>query len=172
MLDVHFNTKQMLFNKSLKNKIQTYVLLIPKSTLFNEYTKQMQQADNKLYQWKLQRRAVYEVTQKIQHSAVTVTASQSLNWMEWKSTSVAAAKASTQKQSQANWVSEEAIKQHYEKKFCIHYEVSEHFRNNCLYHSAQQLTTSTIIANTTTITASELTTYELDIKKVNDSEKE
>ena len=74
MLDVHFDTKQILFNKSLKNEIWTYVLLVSRSILFDEYIKQVQQTDNELYQWKLQRRAVYEGTQKIQHSAVTVTA--------------------------------------------------------------------------------------------------
>ena len=77
MSDVHFGTKQMLFNKNLKNKIWTYILLVSKSTSFNEYTKQMQQADNELYQWKFQRRVVHEGTQKTQHSAVTVTAPQS-----------------------------------------------------------------------------------------------
>ena len=50
MSDIYFGTKQMLFNRNLKNEIQTYILLILKSTLFNEYTKQMQQTDNKLYQ--------------------------------------------------------------------------------------------------------------------------
>ena len=49
MFNVHFDIKQILFNKDLKNEIQTHVLLISKSILFNEYTKQMQQADNELY---------------------------------------------------------------------------------------------------------------------------
>ena len=49
MSDVHFSTKQILFNRDLKNEIQIYVLLILKSTSFNEYTKQMQQADDELY---------------------------------------------------------------------------------------------------------------------------
>ena len=48
--DIHFGTKQMLFNRGLKNEIWIYVLLISRSTLFNEYIKQMQQADNELYQ--------------------------------------------------------------------------------------------------------------------------
>ena len=47
--DVHLGTKHILFNRNLKNEIQTYILLILKSTLFNEYVKQMQQADDKLY---------------------------------------------------------------------------------------------------------------------------
>ena len=49
MSDVHFNIKQMLFNRDLKNKIQTHILLVLRNTLFNEYTKQMQQTDDKLY---------------------------------------------------------------------------------------------------------------------------
>ena len=49
MSDIHFDIKQILFNKNLKNEIQIYILLISKSTLFNEYTKQMQQTDNELY---------------------------------------------------------------------------------------------------------------------------
>ena len=53
MSDVHFDMKQMLFNRDLKNEIQTHVLLVSRSTLFDEYTKQMQQTDNELYQWKL-----------------------------------------------------------------------------------------------------------------------
>ena len=65
MPDVHFDTKWILFNKGLKNEIWTYVLLVLKNTLFNEYTKQMQQTDNELYQWNLQRKAVYEGIQKI-----------------------------------------------------------------------------------------------------------
>ena len=136
MSDVHFNTKQILFNRNLKNEIQTYILLVPRSILFDEYAKQVQQTDNKLYQWKLQRRAVYGVTQKIQHSAVTVTTSQSSDQMEWEPTSVTAARVSTWKQPWANWVSEEAIKQCCEKKLCIHCGVSEHFKSNCSYCSA------------------------------------
>ena len=50
MLDIHFGTKQILFNRDLKNEIQTHILLILKSILFNEYIKQMQQTDNELYQ--------------------------------------------------------------------------------------------------------------------------
>ena len=50
MSDVHFDTKWMLFNRNLKNEIQTHILLILKSISFNKYIKQMQQADNKLYQ--------------------------------------------------------------------------------------------------------------------------
>ena len=53
MPDVHFSTKWMLFNRGLKDEIQTHILLIPKSTPFNKYIKQVQQADNELYQWKL-----------------------------------------------------------------------------------------------------------------------
>ena len=49
MLDVHLGTKQMLFNRDLKDEIWTYVLLISKSILFDEYAKQMQQADDELY---------------------------------------------------------------------------------------------------------------------------
>ena len=49
MSDIHFGMKQILFNRDLKNEIQTHVLLISKSTLFDEYTKQVQQADNELY---------------------------------------------------------------------------------------------------------------------------
>ena len=169
--DVHLDMKWMLFNKDLKNEIQIHVLLVLRSISFNEYTKQMQQTDNELYQWKFQRRAVYEKTQKTQHSAVTVTAPQSSDWIKWEFTSVAAAKANTWKQSQINLVSEEAIKQYCKKKLCIHYETSEHFKNNCLYYSAQQPTTSTIIVNTTT-TVSETVIYESDVMKVNNSEKE
>ena len=40
----------MLFNRDLKNEIQIHVLLVLKSISFDEYTKQMQQADNELYQ--------------------------------------------------------------------------------------------------------------------------
>ena len=40
-------------------------------------------------------KTVYKITQKTQHSAVTVTASQFSDQMEWELTSVAAAKAST-----------------------------------------------------------------------------
>ena len=65
MSDIHFGMKQMLFNRDLKNEIQTHILLVLKSTSFDEYTKQMQQTDNKLYQWKLQRKAVHKETQKI-----------------------------------------------------------------------------------------------------------
>ena len=50
MSDVHFGMKWMLFNRGLKNEIQTHILLVLKSTPFDEYTKQMQQADNELYQ--------------------------------------------------------------------------------------------------------------------------
>ena len=39
--DIYFNTKQILFNRDLKNEIQTYILLILISTLFNEYIKQI-----------------------------------------------------------------------------------------------------------------------------------
>lgn len=102
---------------------------------------------------------------------ITVTDSQSSDQMEWEPTSIAAAKASTQKQPQANWVSEEAIRQYYEKKLCIHCEASEHFRNNCPYHPAQQPTTPTTIANITT-TVSEPMTHKPDIREVSDSEKE
>ena len=49
MSDVHLNTKQMLFNRDLKNEIQTYILLVLKSTLFDKYIKQVQQIDNELY---------------------------------------------------------------------------------------------------------------------------
>ena len=108
--DVHFGMKQILFNRNLKNEIWTHILLISKSTPFNEYTKQVQQTDNELYQWKLQKRAVYEITQKTQHLIITVTAPQSSDWMEWEPISVAAAKVSSWKQSWANWISKEAIK--------------------------------------------------------------
>ena len=47
--DIHFGTKHMLFNKGLKDEIQTHILLILKNILFNKYVKQMQQADNELY---------------------------------------------------------------------------------------------------------------------------
>ena len=171
MLDIHFDMKQMLFNRDLKNEIWIYVLLVSRSISFNEYTKQVQQANNELYQWKLQRRAVHEGTQKTQHSAVTVTAPQSSDQMKWEPTSVTAAKASTQKQSQTNWVSEEAIKQYYEKKLCIHYKASEHFKSNCPYHPVQQPTTSTIIANIIT-TVLETVTHKSDVMKINDLEKE
>ena len=79
MSDVYFDIKQILFNRDLKNEIQIYILLVLKSILFDEYTKQIQQTNNELYQWKFQRRAVYKETQKTQHSAVTVTAPQSSN---------------------------------------------------------------------------------------------
>ena len=39
------------------------------------------------------------------------------------------------------------IKQYYEKKLCLCCEVFKHFRSNCLYYSAQQLTISIIIVN-------------------------
>ena len=94
MSNVHFDIKWMLFNRDLKNEIWIYVLLVSKSTLFNEYAKQMQQTNDELYQWKLQRRVVYKVTQKIQHPAVTVIISQFSNWMKWEFTSVTAVKAS------------------------------------------------------------------------------
>ena len=91
--------------------------------------------------------------------------------MEWEFISVTAARASIWKQSQINWVSEKAIKQHYEKKLCIHYEVFKHFKSNCLYHSVQQLMTLIIIANII-ITVSETVTHESDVMKVSDLEKE
>ena len=62
MPDIHLGTKQMLFDRDLKDEIWTHVLLVSRSTLFDEYTKQVQQADDELYQWKLQRRAVYGET--------------------------------------------------------------------------------------------------------------
>ena len=102
MSDIHFGIKQMLFNRNLKDEIWTHVLLISRSTLFDEYTKQVQQTDNELYWWKLQRRAVHEGTQKTQYSAVTVTVSQSSDQMEWEPTSVTAVRASTWKQSWIN----------------------------------------------------------------------
>ena len=49
MPDVHLSIKCMLFNRGLKDEIQTHVLLISKSTLFDEYVKQMQQANDELY---------------------------------------------------------------------------------------------------------------------------
>ena len=39
MSDIHFGTKQILFNRNLKNEIQTYILLILKNILFDEYIK-------------------------------------------------------------------------------------------------------------------------------------
>ena len=42
MFDIHFGIKWMLFDRDLKNKIQTHVLLVLKSILFDEYTKQVQ----------------------------------------------------------------------------------------------------------------------------------
>ena len=101
---------------------------------------------------------------------ITITGPWSSDQMEWESTSVAAARASTQKQSSANWVSEEMIKQYHEKKLCIHCGTSEHFRNNCLYHSVQQSMTSITIANTTT-TTSEIITHKSDVRKVSDLKK-
>ena len=170
IFDVHFNMKQMLFNKGLKNEIQTHILLVLKSTSFNEYTKQMQQADNELYWWKLQRRAVHRGTQKTQHSVVTVTAPQSSDQIEWEPTNVAAARVSTWKQPQANWVLEEAIKQCCKKKLCIHCGASEHFKSNCSYHSVQWFMTSTIIANITII-VSEIMICELDVMEISDLKK-
>ena len=171
MSDVHLGTKHILFNRGLKNEIQTHVLLVPRSTPFNEYVKQIQQADDELYWWNLQKRTVYSFTQKTQHPTVTVTGPQSSDQMKWESTSIAAAKANTQKQSWANWVSKEVIKQYYEKKLCIHCEASGHFRSNCSYYSAQQPTTPTTVANITTI-VSEFILHKPDVKEVNDSEKE
>ena len=171
MFNVHFSTKQMLFDRNLKDEIQTHILLILRSISFNKYTKQVQQTDDELYQWKLQRRTVYKVTQKIQHSAATVIISQFSNQMKWEPTSVAAARVSIQKQSQINWVLEKTIKQCCEKKLCIHCGVSEHFKSNCLYYSVQWPITFTIIANTTT-TVPETIICESDVMKVNDLKKE
>ena len=42
MSDVYFGTKWMLFNRNLKNEIQTYILLVLRSILFDEYIKQVQ----------------------------------------------------------------------------------------------------------------------------------
>ena len=98
MPDVHLGTKHMLFNRGLKDEIWTYVLLVSRSTLFDEYVKQVQQVDNELYQWNLQKRTVYSSTQKTQHPTVTVTGPRSSDQMEWEPTSVAAARASTQKE--------------------------------------------------------------------------
>ena len=110
--------------------------------------------------------------QKTQHSAVTVTAPQSSDWMEWEPTSVAAARASIWKQSWANWISEKAIKQYCEKKLCICCEASEHFKSNCPYCSVQWPMTSTTIANITTTTVSETVICEPDVMKVNGLKKE
>ena len=60
--DIHLDMKWMLFDRNLKNEIQTHILLILRNTLFDEYTKQMQQTDDELYQWKLQKKAVHEKT--------------------------------------------------------------------------------------------------------------
>ena len=49
MSDIHLDTKQMLFNRGLKNEIWIYILLVSKSTLFDKYIKQVQQADDELY---------------------------------------------------------------------------------------------------------------------------
>ena len=49
MPDIYLDTKQMLFNKDLKNEIQTHILLISRSTPFDEYIKQVQQTDDELY---------------------------------------------------------------------------------------------------------------------------
>lgn len=49
MPDVHLDMKQMLFNWGLKDEIWTHVLLISRSIPFDEYVKQVQQADNELY---------------------------------------------------------------------------------------------------------------------------
>ena len=49
MSDIHFDMKWILFNRGLKDEIQIYILLILRSILFDEYTKQVQQADDKLY---------------------------------------------------------------------------------------------------------------------------
>ena len=138
--------------------------------MFDEYIKQMQQINNELYQWKLQRKAVHRVTQKIQHSAVTVTAPQSSDWMKWELTSVATVKVSTWKQSWANWISEEAIKQHCEKKLCIYCEASEYFKSNCSYYSVQWLMISTIIANII-ITVSEIIICKSNVIKISDLKK-
>ena len=50
MFDIHLSTKHMLFNRDLKNEIQIHVLLILRNILFNKYVKQIQQADDELYQ--------------------------------------------------------------------------------------------------------------------------
>ena len=99
MFDIHFNIKWMLFNRDLKNEIWIHILLILKSILFNEYTKQIQQTNDELYQWKLQKKAVYKITQKTQHLAVIITAPQFSDWMKWEPTSVTAARVSIWKQS-------------------------------------------------------------------------
>ena len=78
---------------------------------------------------------------------------------------------SIQKQSQANWVSEETIKQHHEKKLCIYYEISEHFKSNYPYCFTQQFIISIIIINTTTI-VSETIICESDVMKINNLKKE
>ena len=39
MFDVHFDMKQILFNRNLKNEIWIHVLLVLRSTLFDEYIK-------------------------------------------------------------------------------------------------------------------------------------
>ena len=51
--DVHFDMKWILFNRGLKDEIWIHVLLVLRSISFDEYTKQMQQADDELYWWKL-----------------------------------------------------------------------------------------------------------------------